>query len=52
MGIVVLVAMVAVTFSVAFWYFSENATIRRQLRKAPAKRIAELGDAGLGKIAG
>jgi hypothetical protein len=51
-GIVVLVAVAAVMFSVAFWYYSENATIRRQLRKARAKRIAELGDAELGKVVG
>ncbi len=36
----------------ALWHFSDNQTIRRSLRKAPAKRIAELGDNELGKVVG
>ena len=36
----------------AFWWFSENQTIRRQLRNAPAKRIGELGDDELAKVVG
>jgi hypothetical protein len=36
----------------AFWYFSENQTIRRQLRKTPTKRIQELRDDELGKVVG
>jgi hypothetical protein len=37
---------------IAFWYFSDDQTIRRQLRNAPMKRIAELGDDELGKLVG
>jgi hypothetical protein len=36
----------------AFWHFSENQTIRRQLRTAPTKRIQELRDDELGKVVG
>jgi E3 ubiquitin ligase len=36
----------------AFWYYSDDQSIRRQLRKAPTKRIAELGDDELGKVVG
>lgn len=36
----------------AIFYFSDNQSIRRSLRKAPAKRIAELGDDQLGKVVG
>lgn len=45
------VVVIAVVFG-ASWHFSENQTIRRQLRKAPMKRIAELGDDQLGKVVG
>lgn len=37
---------------VTSWYFSDGQKIRRTLRGAPAKRIAELGDDQLGKVVG
>ncbi|HEU4613449.1 MAG TPA: GIDE domain-containing protein [Kofleriaceae bacterium] len=36
----------------AFWYFSDSQQIRRQLRKAPARPIAQLRDDELGKVVG
>ena len=36
----------------AFWYHSDEQTIRRTLRKAPTKRIQDLRDDELGKVVG
>lgn len=52
MGIAVLVAIVVLMLTIGAWYFSEDTKIRRQLLKAAARRIGELGDAELGKVVG
>ena len=36
----------------AFWYYSDEQTIRRTLRKTPTKRIQDLRDDELGKVVG
>ena len=47
-----LVVGVVAFASWAFWRFSEDQQIRRQLRKTPTKRIQELRDDELGKVVG
>jgi hypothetical protein len=49
-GVVIFVIVLAVAW--AIWNFSESRQIRRQLRKAARKPIAQLADNELGKVVG
>jgi len=48
---VVLFALVG-GIAAAFWYFSHDATVRRELRKAPLRRIADLAEGERARIVG
>ncbi len=52
MAVVVVGSLVLLVVVIVGWYFSHDAKVRRELRNAPVRKIAQLDDDQVGRIVG